>query len=168
MTLARVDRLSEPDRAALLDFWIAGWSATLPHIDFAAQRGWLSDHLDALVAAGACLLLTRTADGAPVAFLTVHPGTGALDQLAVAPDHAGRGLARELIAEAKRLSPAGLRLRVNKANGRAYALYRHVGFVVTGEDVSARSGLPVWTMAWTPPNVTTGGATAIMPSSAKP
>lgn len=152
MTPARVERLSERDRTALLDFWIAGWRATLPDIDFDAQRGWLSDHLDALVAEGAWLLLTRAGDGdAPVAFLTVHLASGVVDQLAVAPDHAGRGLARALIAEAKRLSPAGLRLRVNKANGRAYDLYRHVGFVVTGEDVSARSGLPVWTMAWTPP-----------------
>ena len=146
--IAAVAALTAADRAALLDLWIRGWSLTFPAIDFAAQRPWLSDHLDRLMAGGATLLVHRPAEMPLDAFLTVHPQTGDLDQLAVDPDHAGRGLGRALIAEAKRRSPAGLTLRVNKANTRAVALYANTGFVVTGEDVSARSGLPVWCMAW--------------------
>lgn len=148
----RIERLAswpEPDRAPLLDVWIAAWTPVVPSIDFAADRGWLSDHLEGLLRNGAVLLLARDEAGIPRGFLTLDRETGAIDQLAVDPACSGRGLGRRLMDEAKRLAPAaGLKLRVTQVNGRAVRFYQNAGFAVTGEAVSARSGLPVFTMAW--------------------
>jgi putative acetyltransferase len=143
--------LDDAARAALLDLWVAAWAQAMPTIDFVARRAWFSAHLDTLLAGGAVLVTARTAaDGAPTGFFTLQPGTGEIDQLAVDPRSSGRGIARALLEEAKRLSPDGLHLRVNKINARAMSLYARAGFVVTSETVNARSGLPVWDMAWRP------------------
>ena len=48
-----------------------------------------------------------------VGFVTVDPRTGYLDQIVVAPERWASGVGAALIAEAKRLSPAGLELDVN-------------------------------------------------------
>ncbi len=82
--------------------------------------------------------------------MTVDPGTGYLDQIVVAPEAWGSPIAPALLAEAKRLSPAGLDLAVNTDNGRAVRFYQKHGFVVTGASVNPRSGLPVNTMRWRP------------------
>ena len=148
MKLERLASLPEPDRAPLLDFWIAAWTAVIPSIDFSADRGWLSDHLDGLLRDGAVLLLARDAAGAPRGFLTLAPDTGVVDQLAVHPAWGGASLGRLLMDEAKGLAPSGLRLRVSQVNVRAVRFYQNAGFTVTGEAVSARSGLPLFTMAW--------------------
>ena len=148
MRLEQLAWLPEPDRAPLLDFWIAAWAPVIPSIDFAADRGWLSDHLDGLLREGAVLLLARDEAGRPRGFLTLDRATGTVDQLAVDPACGGQGVGRRLMDEAKRLAATGLTLRVNQINVRAVHFYRQAGFAVTGEAVSARSGLPVFTMAW--------------------
>lgn len=148
MRLEQLACVPEPDRAPLLDIWIAAWTPVIPSIDFAADRGWLSDHLDGLLRNGAVLLLARDGVGVPRGFLTLDRASGAIDQLAVDPACAGRGLGWRLMDEAKRLAPAVLTLRVNQINGRAVRFYQSAGFAVTGEAVSARSGLPVFAMAW--------------------
>jgi putative acetyltransferase len=55
-----------------------------------------------------------------------------------------------LIAEAKRLSPGGITLKVNTDNARAIRFYQRNGFVDAGEDVNPTSGRPVLRMAWKP------------------
>ena len=85
-----------------------------------------------------------------VGFVTVDPGTGYLDQIVVAPEAWGSMTAGALLAEAKRLAPAGLHLAVNADNDRAIRFYEKQGFVVTGTDVNERSGAPIRTMAWKP------------------
>ena len=52
--------------------------------------------------------------------------------------------------EAKRLSPKGIDLQVNKDNARALRLYDRCGFKIAGEDVNAYSGAPVYLMRWRP------------------
>ncbi len=150
MRIERHHAVPSADRAALLDFWVRAWTPVIPTIDFAARRDWFSGHLDTLLRDGASLLLTRGIEGTAVGLVTLHPGTGLIEQIAVDPRVSGQGIARAMIGEAKRLSPAGLTLTVNQVNARALALYRQAGFVVTGEATSARSRLPVWAMAWTP------------------
>ena len=59
-----------------------------------------------------------------IGFVTVDLRTHYLDQLVVAPEYWGIGVGTRLIAEAKRLSPAGLNLDVNTDNARAIAFYR--------------------------------------------
>src|SRR6516164_2453299 len=54
------------------------------------------------------------------------------------------------VAEAKRISPAGLDLHVNKDNTRAIRFYEKQGFVISGEALNWRSGAPVHKMSWRP------------------
>jgi putative acetyltransferase len=55
-----------------------------------------------------------------------------------------------LLAEAKRISPAGLDLDVNIDNARAIAFYGKCGFVITGAGKNPISGKPVHHMSWRP------------------
>ncbi|MFK8250311.1 GNAT family N-acetyltransferase [Ancylobacter terrae] len=133
----------------MIDLWVAGWSATLPAIDFEARRGFIVDHLAALEAAGAATRLAFDAgNGTLAGFVVVDPATGYLDQLAVSPTWWGSGVAAALLAEARRLSPAGLLLDVNRDNPRAVRFYEREGFQRTGESTNPRSGLPIWRYEW--------------------
>ena len=87
-----------------------------------------------------------------IGFVTVDPRTLYLDQLVVAPRISGAAASvATLIAEAKRLSPAGLNLDVNTDNARAIAFYTEKeGFVITGDGFNAFSGRPVHHMTWRP------------------
>jgi putative acetyltransferase len=85
-----------------------------------------------------------------IGFVTVDPATLCLDQIVVAPEHWGTGLAGALIGEAKRVSPRGLDLDVNTDNARAIAFYVKQGFAITGEGINPRSGRPVHHMTWRP------------------
>jgi ribosomal protein S18 acetylase RimI-like enzyme len=74
-----------------------------------------------------------------------------LDLLAVAPDHAGRGLGRTLLADAlaaaERLGHPTMELKVRDGNGPALALYRSAGFVRIGEpEPHPHGGSPMITM----------------------
>jgi putative acetyltransferase len=55
-----------------------------------------------------------------------------------------------LLDEAKRISPKGLELSVNKDNARAISFYDKHGFKYAGEDANPVSGKPVNRMAWRP------------------
>jgi putative acetyltransferase len=68
----------------------------------------------------------------------------------VAPELWESGVGARLIAEAKRLSPAGLDLDVNIDNARAIRFYESQRFSITGAGVNAISGKPVHRMSWRP------------------
>ena len=87
-------------------------------------------------------------DGAIIGFVTIDLKTKYLDQIVVAPEHWGSDVALALLDEAKRLSPRGIELLVNKDNFRAIRFYEKHGFVYAGEDKNPVSGLPVNRMAW--------------------
>ena len=139
--------VKETDRTALLDLWQAAWTEVLPEIDFAARRDWFSDYLRGLEASGA-VTLVATAGSAPCGFINWHPGTGYIDQIAVDRAWQGQGVARALLDAAKSACPSGLTLKVNQQNPRAVRFYGREGFAITGEGVSAASGLKLWDMAW--------------------
>ena len=80
--------------------------------------------------------------------VTVDPKTMYLDQIVVAPEQWGSNIALKLLDEAKRLSPQGLDLLVNKDNARAIRFYAKHGFVYAGEDKNPVSGIAVNRMAW--------------------
>ncbi|MGC2826427.1 MAG: GNAT family N-acetyltransferase, partial [Pseudolabrys sp.] len=86
--------------------------------------------------------------GALAGFVTVDPKTMYLDQIVVAPEHWSSDVALALLDEAKRLSPKGLDLLVNKDNFRAIRFYEKHGFVYAGEDKNPVSGIAVNRMAW--------------------
>ncbi len=85
-----------------------------------------------------------------VGFVTIDPKTGYLDQIVVAPEAWGSDAARALLDEAKRLSPTGIELLVNKDNARAIRFYEKNGFIYACEDKNPVSGIAVNRMRWQP------------------
>ncbi len=138
-----------PDEAAALALWLRTWQATYPQFDFAARLDWWRARWrNELVPAAE--VIVAEADGAMIGFVTVDPRTLYLDQLVVAPEHWGTGVAATLVAAAKRLSRHGLDLDVNMDNDRAIRFYRKQGFSITGASVNPISGRPVHRMSWRP------------------
>jgi putative acetyltransferase len=135
------------DLEALQTLWVAAWQATMPQIDFAARRDWLATHLQTLHEAGA-MTLCATVDGTVRGFLAWFPETGLVEQLAVDPAHAGRGIATALLDRVKRERPAGLHLLVNQENPRAVAFYRRAGFAILAAATHPGGTRPLWRMAW--------------------
>jgi putative acetyltransferase len=140
----RADELAET-----LDMWVAAWQAAYPNIDFAARREWTKDRIAELEKGGSRSFVALH-NGRIVGALVVHPDTGYLDQIVVAAECQGGGVADVLIAEARRIAPTGLDLHVNQDNARAIRFYQKQGFLTTGEDVNPRSGAPIFRMSWRP------------------
>ena len=137
------------DEEPALALWLRTWRETYPDIDFAGRLAWWREHWRGLVRTAR--IRVAEAKNEMIGFVTVDPGTLYLDQIVVAPEHWGSGLASALVAEAKRASPRGLDLDVNTDNARAIAFYQKQGFVITGEGINPRSGRPVHHMRWRPP-----------------
>ncbi len=147
-TLALRD-FHEADLTALVELWVAAWSEAGFAIDFKARRAWIGDRLRAHREAGGTIVLGLDATGRPAGFVTLDPANGYLDQLCVAPNERGSGLATALLDEAKRLSAGVVELDVNEANGRARRFYEREGFQSVTRGLSAHSGLPTLRMRWT-------------------
>jgi putative acetyltransferase len=139
------------DEDAAIELWWRTWQLAYPQIDFAARLDWWRQRWrDELVPAATITVAEADADAKMVGFVTVDPRTFDLDQIVVAPEAWGMGIAPALMAEAKRISPAGLDLHVNTDNARAISFYEKHGFVISGEAINWRSGAPVHKMSWRP------------------
>jgi putative acetyltransferase len=136
------------DEEPALALWLRTWQKTYPDIDFAARFDWWREHWRGLLPAASITIAEAKRE--MIGFVTIDPGTGYLDQIVVAPEHWGSGLASALIAEAKRLSPRGVELTVNTDNARAIAFYKKEGFIKIGDGVNPLSGRPVHHMSWRP------------------
>jgi putative acetyltransferase len=148
-SLRQYDALRDENSALAL--WLRTWQKTYPDIDFAARFEWWREHWRGLLPAAH--ITVAEAKGELIGFVTIDPGTHYLDQIVVAPEYWGSGLAGVLIAEAKRLSPAGVELSVNTDNARAIAFYQKQGFIIAGDGVNPLSGRPVHHMRWRAPGV---------------
>ncbi len=144
-----VQPMRAEDLAETLDVWVAAWQVAYPTIDFAARRGWTKDRIAELERTGSRSLIASR-DGRIIGALVVNPDTGYLDQIVVATEWQGRGVAEVLLAEARRIAPAGLDLHVNQDNARAIRFYQKHGFITVGEDINPRSGAPIFRMSWRP------------------
>ena len=91
---------------------------------------------DAAVASGAVQVIEG--DDGVLGYVVVREADGALllENMAVAPEHAGRGHGRRLVelaeARARELGLARIELYTNAAMVENLELYRHLGFVETG------------------------------------
>jgi putative acetyltransferase len=137
------------DEDAAIALWQRTWQQHYPQIDFAARVAWWRERWRSELVPVATIMLAER-DGALVGFVTVDPKTSYLDQIVVAPEAWGSEVAAALLAEARRLSPDGLALKVNADNKRAIRFYEKHGFVISGDDVNERSGAPVHVMSWRP------------------
>jgi putative acetyltransferase len=137
------------DEDAAIELWRRSWKLHYPHIDFDARVLWWRERWRNELVPVATITLAESG-GAVAGFVTVDPKTMYLDQIVVAPEHWGGDVAAALVAEAKRISPGGLDLLVNKDNARAIRFYQKHGFVYAGEDKNPVSGIAVNRMAWRP------------------
>jgi putative acetyltransferase len=137
-------RAADEEAAVLL--WQMTWQQAYPSIDFAARLAWWRERWRNELVPNAAIIVAELACRL-AGFVTIDEA-GYLDQLVVAPEHWGSELGTMLVDEAKRRSPAGIRLLVNTDNARAIRFYERNGFVQAGEDVNPTSGRPVLRMEW--------------------
>jgi putative acetyltransferase len=141
-------RYRAEDEDAAIALWCETWQQAYPAIDFAARLTWWRDRWRNELVPHATIIVAEQL-GVLTGFVTIDR-SGYLDQLVVGTDRWGSDLGNTLIAEAKRLSPDGITLKVNTDNTRAIRFYQRNGFAHAGEDVNAASGRPVLRMAWKP------------------
>jgi len=139
----------ESDEDTAIELWRRTWQAHYPHLDFSGRVAWWRERWKQELIPVAHVVVAEIS-GALVGFVTVDPDTMYLDQIVVAPEHWGSGAAPALLNEAKRLSPRGLDLLVNKDNARAIGFYEKNSFRYAGEDKNPVSGRPVNKMSWRP------------------
>jgi putative acetyltransferase len=133
----------------MTDLWVASWQKSYPDIDFEQRRAWAVERFVALNAGGVAYLLAFDKVNADMAgFLTLDRRNGHIDQVVVAIPYWGRGVADQLLTEARRQRPQGLKLEVNTDNAAAIALYIRHGFKKVGEGVNANSGRTFAYMEW--------------------
>jgi putative acetyltransferase len=137
------------DEDAAIELWRRTWQQHYPHLDFAARVDWWRERWRNELVPTATITVAE-ANGKLVGFVTVDPQTGYLDQIVVAPETWGARIAPALMAEAKRMSPRGLDLKVNADNSRAIRFYEKNGFAIAGDDVNPLSGAPIRKMSWRP------------------
>jgi putative acetyltransferase len=143
-------RLYRPgDEDSAIELWQRTWQIAYPGIDFSTRLEWWRRRWRTELVPAATIAVAE-ANGRLIGFVTVDPTNLDLDQIVVAPEVWGSGVASALIAEAKRISPRGLDLHVNKDNRRAIRFYEREGFSVCGEAINWRSGAPVHKMSWRP------------------
>ena len=136
------------DEDVAIALWLETWTKAYPSIDFTARVAWWRARWrDELVPQASIIVAERA--GVLIGFVTID-ASGYLDQLVVGTDHWGSDLGNKLVAEAKRLSPSGISLKVNADNARAIRFYERNGFVHAGPDVNPTSGRPVMKMQWRP------------------
>lgn len=133
------------DEDAAIELWRRTWQDAYPAIDFSARLAWWRERWRRELVPSARIVVAE-AEGQMLGFVTVDPRTGYLDQIVVAPEAWGSGLADMLLDEAKRASPM-LDLHVNKDNARALRFYEKHGFTIGGEGTSM-SGRPIYKMSW--------------------
>jgi putative acetyltransferase len=147
MTPLTLRPYSAADEDAAIELWRRTWAQHYPHLDFNARVDWWRARWRNELVPVATIVLAET-DGTLAGFVTVDPKSKYLDQIVVAPEQWGSGTALALLDEAKRISPNGLDLLVNKDNARAIRFYEKHGFVFAGEDRNPVSGKPVNRMTW--------------------
>jgi putative acetyltransferase len=137
------------DEDAAIELWRRTWQQHFPQIDFTAREPWWRERWRQELVPVANIIIAEQS-GALVGFVTIDPSTRYLDQIVVTPEAWGGGVAIALLDEAKRLSPRGIELLVNKENARAIRFYEKHGFRYSGEASNPVSGRPVDTMVWGP------------------
>jgi putative acetyltransferase len=135
------------DEAEAIELWRRTWKQAYPELDFDARLPWWRERWRTTLVPNSSIVVADDG-GVLIGLVTVDPRNRYLDQLVVAPEAWGSGVAEKLMAEAKRISPSGLDIFVNQDNLRAIRFYEKHGFAFGGEDVNPISGRPVNKMSW--------------------
>ena len=137
------------DEEVVIELWRRSWQHAYPDIEFSARLSWWRERWRKELVPNASITVAERV-GVLVGFVTIEPRTGYLDQIVVAPEAWGAGVAEALLEEAKGICPQKIELQVNTDNARAIRFYEKHGFVVTGESANPLSGRPVFAMRWGP------------------
>ena len=137
------------DEEVVIELWRRSWQHAYPAIEFSARLSWWRERWRNELVPNANITVAERV-GALVGFVTIEPKSGYLDQIVVAPEDWGAGVAEALLEEAKRICPQKIELQVNTDNARAIRFYEKHGFVITGESRNPLSGRPVFAMRWGP------------------
>ena len=137
------------DEVAAIELWRRTWQKHNQHLNFTERVPWWRERWRKELVPVARVVVAQD-NATLIGFVTVDPETTYLDQLVVATEYWGSDVALMLLDEAKRISPKGLELLVNKDNARAIRFYEKHGFAYAGEDKNPVSGKPVNRMAWRP------------------
>jgi putative acetyltransferase len=140
---------TDNDEDAAIELWRRTWQHHFPHIDFTARESWWRERWRQELVPVAAIVIAEQR-GTLGGFITIDPKTRYLDQIVVAPESWGSGIATALLDEAKRLSPQGIELLVNKDNLRAIRFYEKNGFAYSGEGANPVTGKIVNKMMWRP------------------
>jgi putative acetyltransferase len=141
--------LASGEVEALVDLWVEAWNATLPTIDFETRHQWFHERLSRLALEDFTIRCAFIDDRqAPAGFIAISQRLRYLDQIAVRPRHWGKGIAAELMEQARLLCPKGIILDVNQNNHRAIAFYEKRGFTRLRADRNPESGRPTWWYVW--------------------
>ena len=89
------------DLEAALDLWRRAWDAAMPEIDFAARLDWWRKRWTGELVPANTIVIAHD-DSKIVGFLVLDEQSGYLDQIVVEPSLWGEGVARTLVAAAKR------------------------------------------------------------------
>ena len=146
MSALRLRPYAASDEAAAIELWHRTWQEAYPQVDFAARLDWWRERWRKDLVPKAHIVVAEQ-DGTLTGFVTID-GEGYLDQLVVDPSRWGSDAARLLVDEAKRLSPTGITLLVNKDNRRAIRFFERDGFALAGDGIYPASGRPGLKMAW--------------------
>jgi putative acetyltransferase len=140
------------DEAAAIELWRRTWQATYPTSIFRAPC--MVATLAQRIGAGLAIMVVRDEQWGgqrpALRWLASSPSIRRLDilTLVVAPEAWGSEVARILIDAAKQVASKGLELHVNQDNVRAIGFYKKHGFAISGKDINARSGKPLFKMTW--------------------
>ena len=145
----RLRAYAAADEEVAIELWRRSWQHAYPQIDFSGRLAWWRERWRKELVPDTSITVAERA-GALVGFVTIDANTGYLDQIVVAPEAWGSGIAEALLGEAKRICPEKIELHVNTDNARAIRFYGRHGFVVTGESKNPLSGRPVLAMRWEP------------------
>jgi putative acetyltransferase len=137
------------DEDAAIELWRRTWQKTYPELDFDARLPWWRERWRNTLVPNTTIVVAEETS-VMLGLVTVDARNRYLDQVVVAPEAWGSGVAQKLLAEAKRISPSGLDIFVNHDNLRAIRFYEKHGFALAGEDVNPMSGRPVNKMVWRP------------------
>jgi putative acetyltransferase len=139
----------DDDYEITVALWRVAWDAAMPDIDFTARLPWWRERWIKEIVPNNVIKVAE-AEGRPIGFIVIDPRSGYLDQIVVAPEHWGSGIADRLLDAAKRVCPSGVFLYVNQDNARAIRFYERAGFARAGAGINPFSGRPTWRYEWRP------------------
>ncbi|MGL5448724.1 MAG: GNAT family N-acetyltransferase [Rhabdaerophilum sp.] len=136
------------DHDALVTLWIQAWMLTLPQIRFDQREGFIRERFRDYAMPPRRSRIAHDLSSVPLGFYLLDVSNNELEQIVVAAEFWGKGVAEAMLEDARALSPNRITLTVNRDNPRACQFYRRQGFAETGESISPRSGLPLIHMEW--------------------